>query len=90
MLKYCKFNVGPMPRFSDIERLEMRLAVHFKLWEMIHESGNIPEVMLKRMIIQEFKYSDNRSIRGQIRLMESEGRIRITGGLVQALRAPEE
>jgi len=92
-----------MPRYSDIERLKKREKVQRSLYDLIskmyerdttktpmeklHKYTSLS--MLKRSIISEFKYSDSRSINGQIRLMEVENRIEVDGDIV-IIREPRD
>jgi len=66
-----------MPRYSELEALEKREKIHRFWWNKVGAEGHISLPMLKREIIKEFGYKDNRSILIQIKLMQVEMRIHI-------------
>ena len=66
-----------MPRYSELEALAKRERIHRFWWNKVEAEGHISLPMLKREIIKEFGYKDNRSILIQIKLMQVEMRIHI-------------
>jgi hypothetical protein len=66
-----------MPRYSELEALEKRDKIHRFWWNNVGAEGHISLPMLKKGIIDEFGYKDNRSILIQIKLMQVEMRIHI-------------
>jgi len=50
-----------MPRYSELEALEKREKIHRFWWDKLGAEGHISLPMLKKEIINEFKYKDNRS-----------------------------
>jgi hypothetical protein len=64
-----------MPRFSELEALEKREKIHRYYWDKVGAEGHISLPMLKKEIMKEFNYRDNRSILTQIKLMQFEMRI---------------
>lgn len=66
-----------MPRYSELEALEKRKKIHKFWWDKVGAGGHISLPMLKREIIKEFGYKDNRSVLTQVKLMQVEMRIRI-------------
>jgi len=66
-----------MPRYSELEALEKREKIHRFWWNRVGAEGHISLPMLKREIIEEFGYKDNRSVLIQIKLMQVEMRVHI-------------
>ena len=66
-----------MPRYSELEALEKREKIHRFWWDKLGAEGHISLPMLKKEIIEEFKYKDDRSVLIQIKLMQVEMRIHL-------------
>jgi hypothetical protein len=66
-----------MPRYSELEALEKRERIHRFWWDKLGPEGHISLPMLKKEIMKEFRYKDNRSILTQIKLMQVEMRIHL-------------
>jgi len=73
----CKFNAIQMPKYSELEALEKREKIHRYWWDKLGAEGHISLPMLKREIINEFNYKDNRSVMIQIKLMQVEMRVHL-------------
>ena len=57
--------------------LEKREKIHRFWWDKLGSEGHISLPMLKKEIIKEFGYEDNRSILIQIKLLQVERRIHL-------------
>ena len=64
-------------RHSEQEALEKREKIHRYWWDKLGPDGHISLPMLKREIINEFDYKDNRSVMIQIKLMQVEMRVHL-------------
>jgi len=66
-----------MTRHSELQALGKREKIHRFWWNRVGAEGHISLPMLKREVIEEFGYKDNRSVLIQIKLMQVELRIHI-------------
>ena len=66
-----------MPRYSELEALEKREKIHRFWWGKLGPEGHISLPMLKKEIMKEFGYKDNRSVLMQLKLLQVEMRVHL-------------
>jgi hypothetical protein len=78
-----------MTKPSDLEAQKKRLKVQIYFWNLVGavEHINIPK--LEDALKKEFHTTDDRFIQSQIRLMQTEGRIRIQNNVKVWIKQPQ-
>jgi hypothetical protein len=78
-----------MPRDSDAEACKKRLKVQTRFWNIVGSAEHINIPKLKDALGKEFQTCDRRFIDAQVRLMQTEGRIRVQGSDKVWLKQPD-
>jgi hypothetical protein len=66
-----------MGKDFDLEARKRRQSVQVYFWNIVGSAEHINLPKLEHVIKKEFRCSDDRFVETQIRLMQSEGRIRV-------------
>ena len=73
---------------SELEDLKKREKIQNHFWNEVDSVEHISLPKLKDAIRKEFRYEDDRSIRAQIELMQTEARIRIESKVKVWIKPP--
>ncbi len=75
----CRFAQGkpPMTKESEIEARKKRIKIQARFWSQVGAVEHINLPKLQDAIRREFKISDDRFVEAQVRLMQTEGRVRV-------------
>jgi hypothetical protein len=77
-----------MTKHSELEDLKKREKIHNHFWNKIGANEHISLPMLKDAIEKEFNYKDDRAVQAQIKLMQTETRIRIESRVKVWIKQP--
>ena len=77
-----------MAKHSDMEALRKREKIQVHFWNQVGSNEHISLPMLEDAIKKEFNYEDDRSIQSQIKLMQTEARIRIESRVKVWIKQP--
>lgn len=84
------FNVlSSMTKHSELEAIEKRKKIQKHFWNEVGSVEHTSLPKLKNAIEREFKSRDDRLVLGQIKLMQTEGRIRIESRVKVWIKKPE-
>jgi hypothetical protein len=73
---------------ADIEAQKKRERVQVHFWNIVGEIEHINIPKLEDAIQKEFRSSDDRLVLSQIRMMQTEGRIRVQGNVKVWIKQP--
>ena len=79
-----------MTKHSELEDLKKRKKIHNHFWNEIGANEHISLPKLKDAIEKEFNYKDDRSVQAQIKLMQTETRIRIESRVKVWIKQPQK
>jgi hypothetical protein len=77
-----------MTKHSDVESLKKREKIQYNFWNQVGSSEHISLPMLEDAIKKEFNFKEGRSIQSQIKLMQTEARIRIESRVKVWIKPP--
>jgi hypothetical protein len=66
-----------MAKISEVEDQKKREKIQNHFWNIVGADEHVSLPMLKDAVKKEFKYKDDRSVQTQIKLMQTEAKIRI-------------
>jgi hypothetical protein len=66
-----------MAKNSEVEDQKKREKIQNHFWNIVGADEHVSLPMLKDAVKKEFKYKDDRSVQTQIKLMQTEAKIRI-------------
>ena len=78
-----------MPKYSEKEALKKREKVQNHFWDIVGSVEHISLPKLEDAIKREFNISDDRFIQAQIKLMQTEGRIRVQSRVKVWIKQPD-
>jgi hypothetical protein len=81
---------SPMTKESDIEARKKRMRIQAKFWNQVGVAEHVNMPKLEDAIKKEFGAADDRAIQVQVRLMQSEGRIRVQEKEKVWIRQPDQ
>ena len=73
---------------SELETIKKREKIHNYFWNIVGAEEHTLLPKLKHAIRQEFNYKDDRSIQAQIKLMQTEARIKIESRVKVWIKKP--
>jgi hypothetical protein len=79
-----------MTKESDIEARKKRMRIQAKFWNQVGVAEHVNMPKLEDAIKKEFGAADDRAIQVQVRLMQSEGRIRVQEKEKVWIRQPDQ
>ena len=79
-----------MTRNTGVEERKKREKIQNHFWNVVGCEEHISLPMLKDAVKKEFKYMDERSAQTQIRLMQTEARIRIQSRVKVWIKKPQD
>jgi hypothetical protein len=77
-----------MTKHSELEDLKKREKIQNHFWNEVGAIEHISLPMLKDAIEKEFNYKDDRSVQAQIKLMQTEAKIRIESRVKVWIKQP--
>jgi len=77
-----------MAKHSDSESLKKREIIQNHFWNQVGSEEHISLPMLESAIKKEFNYEDDRSVRAQVNLMQTEARIRVESRVKVWIKQP--
>jgi len=77
-----------MPKHPDSKSLKKRETIQNHFWNQVGSEEHISLPMLENAIKKEFNYEDDRSIKAQVHLMQTEARIRVESRVKVWIRPP--
>jgi hypothetical protein len=77
-----------MNQHSETEALKKREKIQIHFWNQVGSVEHISLPMLEDAIKKEFNYQDDRSIQAQIKLMQTEARIRVESRVKVWIKQP--
>jgi hypothetical protein len=77
-----------MNQHSETEALKKREKIQNHFWNQVGSDEHISLPMLKNAIKKEFNYKDDRSIQAQVKLMQTEARIRVESRVKVWIKQP--
>jgi len=84
------FNVlSSMTKYSELEAIKKRKKIQKHFWNEVGSVEHTSLPKLKNAIEREFKSKNDRFVLGQIKLMQTEGRIRIESKVKVWIKKPE-
>ena len=78
-----------MTKHSELENLKKRAEIQCYFWDEVGVVEHISLPRLKNKVKREFKCNDDRFIQAQIKLMQTEARIRIESRAKVWIKPPE-
>ncbi len=79
-----------MPKTPDLDGQKKREKVQANFWNSVGSAEHINVPKLEDALRKEFHTNDDRVIEAQIRLMQTEGRIRVQGNNKVWLKQPSK
>ena len=79
-----------MVKHRDRESLKKREKIQSHFWNQVGSKEHISLPMLEHAIKKEFNYKDDRSIRAQVNLMQTEARIRMESRVKVWIKQPNK
>jgi hypothetical protein len=79
-----------MPKLSEAEAAEKRWKIQRCFWDVVGLVEHISVPKLQDAIRKEFRICDNRFVEAQVRLMQTEGRIRVEEKVKVWIKQPQE
>lgn len=79
-----------MIKCSDIDSLKKREKIQKRFWNKVGSAEHINLPKLEDAITKEFATNDDRLIHLQVRLMQTEGRVRIQNKVKVWIRQPKD
>jgi len=76
-------------KYPKNEGLEKREKVQRYFWKIVGSAEHINIPKLEDALKKEFKFKDDRFIQSQIKLMQTEARIRVQSGVKVWIRQPD-
>jgi hypothetical protein len=77
-----------LPRYSEKEALKKRENVQNHFWKIVGSVEHVSLPKLEDAIKKEFNVDDDRFIQAQIKLMQTEGRIRVQSRVKVWIKQP--
>jgi len=78
-----------MTKNSEVEDQKKREKIQNHFWNIVGADEHISLPMLKGAVKKEFKYKDDRSVQTQIKLMQTEAKIRIQSRVKVWIKEPQ-
>ena len=78
-----------MTKNSEVEDQKKREKIQNHFWKIVGADEHISLPMLKDAVKKEFKYKDDRSVQTQIKLMQTEAKIRIQSRVKVWIKEPQ-
>jgi hypothetical protein len=79
-----------MTKESEIETLKKRIRIQEKFWNQVGPAEHVNLPKLEDAIKREFDAADDRLVQAQIRLMQSERRIKVQDKAKVWIKQPKE
>ena len=79
-----------MAKHPDSESLKKREKIQNHFWKQVGSKEHISLPMLEHAIKKEFNYEDDRAIRSQVNLMQTEARIRMESRVKVWIKQPNK
>lgn len=77
-----------MPAYSETGEFKRREKIQIRFWDMVGSVEHINLPKLEDAIRKEFNTADDRFIQAQIRLMQTEGRIKVQNNVKVWIKQP--
>jgi hypothetical protein len=81
--------VKKLPKYSEKEALKKREKVQNHFWNIVGSVEHVSLPKLEDAIKKEFNVSDDRLVQAQIKLMQTEGKIRVQSRVKVWIKQPE-
>ncbi len=78
-----------MTKCSEEEAQQKRQHIQFYFWNIVGSVEHINVPKLEDAVRKEFHTTDDRTVEAQVRLMQTEGRIRIQSNVKVWIRQPQ-
>jgi len=78
-----------MAKHSDVESLKKRERIQVHFWNQVGAEEHISLPMLEDAIKKEFNYKNDRFIQEQIKLMQTEAKIRVKSRVKVWIKQPD-
>jgi hypothetical protein len=78
-----------MTKNSEVEDQKKREKIQNHFWNIVGADEHISLPMLNDAVKKEFKYKDDRSVQTQIKLMQTEAKIRIQSRVKVWIKEPQ-
>jgi len=79
-----------MTRTTDVEERKKREKIQTHFWNIVNYDEHISLPMLKDAVEKEFNYREDRLVQAQIKLMQTEARIRIQSRVKVWIEKPQD
>jgi hypothetical protein len=79
-----------MTKESDLEARNKRIKIQAKFWNQVGFAEHINVPKLEDALRKEFCTADDRIVRAQVRLMQTEGRVRVQDKVKVWINQPED
>jgi len=89
MKQILTLSMVAMTKHSELENLEKREKIQRYFWNEVSAVEHISLPRLKNAVKKEFKCNDDRFIQAQIKLMQTEARIRIESRVKVWIKPPQ-
>jgi hypothetical protein len=77
-----------MNRKTEVEERKKREKIQTRFWNIVNSDEHISLPMLKDAVKKEFGYKDDRLVQAQIKMMQTEARIRIQSRVKVWIKKP--
>jgi hypothetical protein len=82
--------LNKMATISEKQALCKRERIQIQFWNQVGSAEHISLPKLEDAIRKEFNYSDNRLVQSQIRLMQTEAKIRVQSNVKVWIKQPKQ
>jgi hypothetical protein len=79
-----------MAKASDLEAQKKRIKIQTHFWNIVGTSEHINVPKLEDVIRKEFHTTEDRFIQAQVRLMQTEGRIKVQNNVKVWIKQPPQ
>ncbi len=79
-----------MTKESDMEARKKRMKIQAKFWSQVGAIEHINLPKLQDAVRKEFNTADDRFVEAQVRLMQTEGRVRVQDKVKVWIKQPDE
>ncbi|MGO8807196.1 MAG: hypothetical protein ACLQO7_11465 [Candidatus Bathyarchaeia archaeon] len=79
-----------MTKDSDSEARKKRIKIQMKFWNQVGSAEHINVPKLEDAVRKEFCTTDDRIVQGQVRLMQTEARVRVQDKVKVWINQPED
>jgi len=79
-----------MNRTSEVDERKKREKIQIHFWNIVNCDEHISLPMLKDAVEKEFNYREDRLVQAQIKLMQTEARIRIQSRVKVWIEKPQD